>query len=70
MTVWLPARWAARIFSLTPPMGSTLPRNVISPVMAKSRRTGILVSALTTEVAKVIPAEGPSLGMEPSGMWI
>ena len=27
-------------------MGSTLPRSVISPVMAMSRRTGILLSAL------------------------
>ena len=30
-----PARLAAKIFSLIPPTGSTLPRNVISPVIAK-----------------------------------
>ena len=62
-----PARWAARIFSLTPPIGSTLPRSVISPVMATSRRVGILVSADTSVVAMVMPADGPSFGMAPSG---
>jgi len=31
----IPARLAAKIFSLIPPTGSTLPRNVISPVIAK-----------------------------------
>ncbi len=34
-----------------------------------SRRTAILVSALTSAVARVIPADGPSLGIAPSGMW-
>ena len=63
----MPARWAASSFSFSPPMGSTLPRSVISPVMAMSRRTGILVSALASAVAMVMPAEGPSLGMAPSG---
>ena len=38
----MPARAAARILSFTPPTGSTLPRSVISPVMAMSRCTGIL----------------------------
>ena len=35
-----PARWAASTFSLIPPTGSTLPRSVISPVIAMSSRTG------------------------------
>ena len=62
-----PARWAASTFSFTPPIGSTLPRSVISPVMATSRRTAILVSADTSVLAIVMPAEGPSFGMAPSG---
>ena len=37
-----PARWAASTFSFTPPIGSTLPRSVISPVIATSRRAGML----------------------------
>jgi hypothetical protein len=47
-----------------------LPRSVISPVIATSRRTGILVSAETSVVAMVMPADGPSFGMAPSGTWI
>ena len=39
MMFFTPARCAASTFSLTPPIGSTLPRNVISPVIATSRRT-------------------------------
>ena len=62
-----PARCAASTFSLTPPIGSTLPRKVISPVIATSFRTGSLASAETSVVASVIPADGPSFGMAPSG---
>ena len=58
---------AAMGFSFNPPMGSTLPRNVISPVIATSCRTGIPDSALSRAVIMVTPAEGPSLGMAPSG---
>ena len=36
MIVRMPARWAASTFSLMPPIGSTLPRSVISPVIATS----------------------------------
>ena len=36
----MPARRAASTFSLTPPIGSTRPVSVISPVMAVSLRTG------------------------------
>ena len=43
-----PARCAASSFSFKPPIGSTFPRSVISPVIAISRRTLILVSALAS----------------------
>src|SRR5579864_5195145 len=33
-TVLMPPRWAASSFSFKPPIGSTRPRSVISPVMA------------------------------------
>ncbi len=36
----IPARCAASAFSFRPPMGSTLPVSVISPVIAVSERTG------------------------------
>ena len=49
-------------FSLSPPMGSTRPRRVISPVMETSRRAGRLVRAEMTEVHMAMPADGPSLG--------
>ena len=38
----IPARLAASIFSLMPPTGSTLPRSVISPVMARLAFTFLL----------------------------
>ncbi|EJX08454.1 membrane-associated protein [gut metagenome] len=63
----IPARLAAKIFSLIPPTGSTLPRRVISPVMAVLARTLRCVRAETIAVTIVIPAEGPSLGVAPSG---
>src|SRR5437870_10681707 len=61
-----PARLAARTFSLMPPTGSTRPLSVISPVMATRSRTGRRVSAESSTVAIVTPAEGPSLGNGPS----
>ena len=63
----MPARLAARIFSLIPPTGSTLPRSVISPVIARFAFTLRWVRAEARDVAIVIPAEGPSLGIAPSG---
>ena len=36
----IPARWAASAFSFSPPIGSTWPVSVISPVIAVSSRTG------------------------------
>ena len=60
--VFAPARRAATVFSRSPPMRSTLPVTVNSPVMAmvgfnaRSRAKDII------EVAIVIPAEGPTMG--------
>ena len=62
-------RCAASTFSFTPPIGRTSPRRVISPVIATSRRTGRFVNAEIMAVAIVMPAEGPSLGIAPSGTW-
>jgi carboxylate-amine ligase len=66
-TVLIPPRRAASSFSLSPPMGSALPRSVTSPVMAMSLRTGNTVSTDTMEVTIARPALGPSLGVAPSG---
>ena len=68
-TVVIPARRAARSFSFSPPIGNTRPRRVISPVMAISRRTGMPVRMETMVVAMAMPADGPSLGVAPSGTW-
>ncbi len=69
-TVSMPALWAASTFSFTPPMGSTRPLSVISPVIATFFLTALPVRADTIAVASVMPAEGPSLGVAPSGTWI
>jgi len=63
----MPASFAPIIFSFTPPMGSTFPLNVISPVIAISLLTGTSDNIETIDVASVIPADGPSFGMAPSG---
>src|SRR5436853_496070 len=68
-TVRMPARTAPSTFSLTPPIGNTRPRSVISPVMARSWRAARRDSAETSAVAMVTPAEGPSFGMAPAGTW-
>ena len=70
MTVWMPVRSAAMVFSFSPPMGMTLPRRLISPVMAMSRCTGMPVRAEMTAMVMVMPALGPSLGTAPSGKWM
>src|SRR5262249_45001322 len=54
-TVFTPARVAATTFSFKPPIGSTVPRSVISPVIATSSRVGTPVRAETSAVAIVIP---------------
>jgi hypothetical protein len=66
----MPARTAPSTFSFTPPIGSTRPRSVISPVMAMSWRTGRPDSADTTAEAMVTPADGPSFGIAPAGTWM
>ena len=70
MTRLMPPRSAATAFSLMPPTTSTRPRSVISPVMATAARVGRSVNAEISAVAMVIPADGPSLGVAPSGMWM
>jgi hypothetical protein len=71
MQVVMPMRVAARSFSLSPPMGSTFPRSVSSPVMATSWRTGTPEISDTSEHAMATPADGPSLGTAPgTWMWI
>ena len=61
-TVVRPARCAASTFCLSPPIGSTRPCSVTSPVMPTSARTGRPVSRDTSAVVIVTPADGPSFG--------
>src|SRR5260364_399457 len=70
ITSRMPPRYAASSFSFNPPIGNTSPLRVISPVIAMSERTGMPVNMETSAVAIAIPAEGPSLGVAPSGTWI
>ena len=63
----MPARCAAMVFSLTPPMGSTRPVSESSPVIAKSARGDLACASESMAVTIVIPADGPSLGVAPSG---
>ena len=63
----MPARSAASTFSLTPPIGSTRPRRLISPVIATSLRTGRPVSSDVSATNIATPALGPSLGVAPAG---
>src|SRR2546428_821027 len=63
----MPARIAARLFSLSPPIGKTNPRKVISPVIATSGRTGVLVKSEASAVNIAMPADGPSFGTAPAG---
>jgi len=58
----IPARCAPNTFSLIPPIGNTLPRNVISPVIAMSSRAGRPVKIDAIAVNTVTPADGPSFG--------
>ena len=67
ITFDIPDLSAAHSFSLSPPIGKTLPLKVISPVIATLQFTGIPVSIETIDVTIAIPAEGPSLGVAPSG---
>src|SRR2546425_899342 len=67
ITVFTPARAAAVSFSLSPPIGSTRPRSVSSPVIATSWRAGRRHKSDARAAAIVIPADGPSLGTAPAG---
>src|SRR6267378_4453126 len=67
ITVFTPARAAAVSFSLSPPIGSTRPRSVSSPVIATSWRAGRWHNSDANAVAIAIPADGPSLGTAPAG---
>ncbi len=57
----MPARWAASTFSLMPPTGSTVPRRVISPVIATSPRTRRPVSSDTSATVIDDARRGPVL---------
>jgi hypothetical protein len=70
MTTRIPLRCAASAFSFSPPIGSTWPVSVISPVIATSSRTGRALMSDTSAVAMVIPALGPSFGIAPAGTWM
>ena len=63
----MPARSAASTFSLMPPIGNTSPRKLISPVIATSLRTGLLVMSDASARNIATPALGPSLGVAPAG---
>ena len=67
MTVFMSPRSAANSFSFKPPIGSTRPRSVISPVMATSCDTLMPVKSERSAVKIATPAEGPSFGVAPAG---
>src|SRR6185312_2701049 len=67
ITVLMPARSAASTFSLTPPIGSTSPRRLISPVIATSLRTARDVRSDVSAMNIATPALGPSFGVAPAG---
>ncbi len=54
-------------FSFIPPTGKTRPYREISPVIAKSFLTLLLVNNDTSAVVIVTPALGPSLGIAAAG---
>ena len=69
ITRLMPRPCAASDFSFSPPIGSTWPVSVISPVIAVSERTGRPVTSDISAVAIVMPALGPSFGIAPDGTW-
>ena len=62
-----PAAWAASTFCLRPPIGSTRPCSVTSPVIPTVCLTGRPVRSDASAVAIVMPALGPSFGIAPAG---
>uniref|UniRef100_A0A6B0V2T5 Putative secreted protein n=1 Tax=Ixodes ricinus TaxID=34613 RepID=A0A6B0V2T5_IXORI len=65
----MPTLFAAMVFSLMPPTGSTLPVSDTSPVMATPGSTGLPSARESRAVTMVMPALGPSFGTAPSGTW-
>ncbi len=70
MILVIASLFAAKTFSLTPPILRTFPVSEISPVMATWTYIGLLMLREYREEAIAIPAEGPSLGVAPSGKWM
>ena len=62
-----PAACAASTFCFSPPIGSTRPCSVTSPVMPTVLFTVRPVSSDASAVTIVMPALGPSFGMAPAG---
>jgi len=61
MIVLAPARRAATVFSRRPPMRKTLPVTVSSPVIATVGSSGMSNANDSSDVAIVMPAEGPAI---------
>lgn len=59
--------FAAKIFSLTPPILSTFPVKEISPVIPTKKSVYIFNAKEIKDVVIAIPAEGPSFGLAPAG---
>ena len=70
MTILAPALLAATVFSLNPPIRSTFPVTVNSPVIAILGSNARSNPKLNKLVAIVIPALGPSFCTAPSGQCI
>ena len=64
-----PARWAASTFWRTPPMGSTRPCRVTSPVMPTTERTGHVAEQADQRGGHGDPGRGPVLRDGPGGTW-
>ena len=64
-----PAACAASTFCFSPPIGSTRPWSVTSPVMPTVCFTGRPLSSDASAVVIVMPALGPSFGIAPAGTW-
>jgi len=54
-----PALRAATVFSRNPPIRKTLPVTVNSPVIARVGSSGLSKASESSDVAIVIPADGP-----------
>ena len=70
ITQRIPLRWAASAFSLSPPIGSTWPVSVISPVIATSARTSRPVSSDASAVPSRPRRSGRPWGSRPAGTWM